>query len=155
MSIQGLSHVVIRVRDMDESIDFYTKHFGWTKIFDDLFEGPDFSRSVGQDNARVRAVGGTISYLRVEFVETSWTPKEPAGEGVGLGCLTFQASDIQAVYDKMIADDVTVSGEPQEVQGTKLYFAWDPNGQKIEIVEYSDQGDAWGGPGQGSHPLLK
>lgn len=143
--ITGVSHVSINVADMDRSIEFYQRVFGWEQLFDERMEGPGFEAITGVPGANGRACGGRIRDIRVELMCFNFTPREPPRLGLGLRVLSLQVDDADAAYAEVRAAGVTPASEPVELFGTRMFFVIDPDGQGIEMVEYIAGGPAWGG----------
>jgi catechol 2,3-dioxygenase-like lactoylglutathione lyase family enzyme len=146
-TMRGLSHVFLSVADVDRSIAFYTDVFGWEPLFDETLDGPEFEAVVGVDAARCRSVGGRVGDLRLEFVDNNWTPKTPPANGLGLRGLSFEVSDAQAAWEACEAMGVTTEGPPHETFGCVIFFLRDPDGQRLEMVQYLEGTKAWGGEG--------
>ena len=143
--ISGVSHVSINVADMDRSIEFYRRVFGWEQLFDEQMEGPGFEAITGVPGAAGRACGGRIRDIRVELMCFNFTPQEPPGAGLGLRVLSLQVDDADAAYRDLRSSGVRIACEPVDLYGTRMFFVIDPDGQGIEIVQYIPGGPAWGG----------
>ena len=125
--ITGIAHIAVTVKDMAESIQFYTKALGFTKAFD--FRYP---------------VTGEpwIEYLSVssgQFVELFYggTEENPWNDNlIGFNHLCLQVDDI---YDlvRMIRDaGYPIDSEPVQGLDDNLQ-AWirDPNSIRIELIQ--------------------
>lgn len=149
---QGLSHVVIHVSDMDRSKVFYKTLFDWEEMFDMAFEGEGIDSVTSREQAYCRSVGGSIGYLRLELVQTNWDCNPVAKDALGLTVLTFQVSDADEAYAECCRLGLEPESPPSELLGCRIFFIFDPDGQKLEIVQYLAHTEAWGG--EGPHPLL-
>ena len=143
--ITGVSHVSINVADMDRSIEFYTRVFGWEQLFDEHMEGPSFEAITRVPDAAGRACGGRIRDIRVELMCFNFTPQEPPSAGLGLRVLSLEVDDADAAYRELCAAGVRPASEPLDLHGTRMFFVVDPDGQGIEMVQYIAGGPAWGG----------
>lgn len=137
--IKEIAHVGITVRDMEESLRFYTQALGFQRAFD--FRHP--------------ATGAPwIVYLSIgpgQFVELFYdgTEENPWRDAlIGFNHLCFAVDDINASVQRVRDAGYEIDSEPQ--QGVDLNWqAWtkDPNGIRIElmqIVEGSPQSKFYG-----------
>lgn len=145
---EGLSHVFMHVSDIDRTVRFYTEVFGFEQLFDETLEGPEFEAVVGVPGAVCRSVGGRVGDLRLEFVDASWLAKTPVSEGLGLAGMSFQVSDALEAQRRCESLGVKTSGPPHETFGSRIFFLEDPDGQRLEMVEYPAGSIAWAGEGR-------
>ena len=120
-------HTMIRVLDLDKSMDFYKRAFGL-----DLAQRFDFDDF-------------TLAYLRndeSEFeIELTWNhgQEEPYTHGSGYGHVALSVEDCEAEHDRLVAEGLDPNPVKQmEHDGQKLarfFFVQDPDGYKIEVVE--------------------
>lgn len=151
--LHGLSHIFLNVSDIDRSKRFYRDVFGWQELFDDEMGGPEFEAVVGQPGAAGRTTGGRIGDLRLEMTDMNWQSKAPWTETVGLAGFTFEVADAVKAWEDCTRMGVPTSGRPHEVWGCSIFFLEDPDGQRIEIVQYHGGTAAWGG--EGGRPELR
>jgi catechol 2,3-dioxygenase-like lactoylglutathione lyase family enzyme len=144
VDVLGVSHVSIYVSDMDRSLRFYRDVFGFEVIFDDPIEGAGLSKMAGAET-QGRAVGGRIGDLRVELLQLSHVPNKMRPPGLGLAVLSLHVPNADAAYRAVRALGYRCRSEPTDVIGTRMFFALDPDGQGIEMVEYPAGSAAWGG----------
>ncbi|MBT4932094.1 MAG: lactoylglutathione lyase [Rhodospirillaceae bacterium] len=126
-----LLHTMIRVLDLDKSIDFYCRHLGMKLMRRTDYPGGEFTLAfVGYGDETTHAV--------VELTH-NWGQSEPYEIGGGFGHLAIAVPDIYGACDGMRAEGVTISREPGPMQhGTSVIaFIEDPDGYKIELVEKS------------------
>lgn len=124
-----LLHTMIRVLDLDKSINFYTRYLGMTLQRRSDFPGGKFTLAfIGY--------GEEESHTVVELTH-NWEQTEPYDIGNGFGHLAIAVPDIFAVCDQMRADGVSITREPGPMKhGTRnIAFIEDPDGYKIELVE--------------------
>ena len=143
--ITGVSHVSINVTDMERSVDYYHRTFGWEQLFEEQMEGAAFEAITGVRGASGRACGGRIRDIRVELMCFNFTPPAPPGAGLGLRVLSLQVDDADAAYRDLRGSGVKLASAPVDLHGTRMFFVIDPDGQGIEMVEYVRGGPAWGG----------
>ena len=120
-------HTMIRVLDLDKSMDFYKRAFGL-----DLAQRFDFDDF-------------TLAYLRndeSEFeIELTWNhgQEEPYTHGSGYGHVAVSVDDCETEHDRIAAEGLNPNPVKQMVHdGQKLarfFFIEDPDGYKIEVVE--------------------
>jgi len=126
-----LMHTMIRVLDMDKSIDFYCRHLGMKLMRRTDYPGGEFTLAfVGYGDEETHAV--------VELTH-NWGQSDPYDIGSGFGHLAIAVPDIYGACDGMRTEGVTISREPGPMQhGTSVIaFIEDPDGYKIELVERS------------------
>jgi lactoylglutathione lyase len=124
--IQGFDHMQMEVRDLEESIEFYRRHFG--------FE----IHQVGVRMARRWAIVGTRgSFLALHEDKAKATQ---AAAGIRITHFGLVTGDFLGTRAQLA--DAGVRLEPDEVieyEGSRSFYFFDPNGYKIEISE------VWGG----------
>jgi catechol 2,3-dioxygenase-like lactoylglutathione lyase family enzyme len=121
--VQGISHVELRVRNLDESAKFYVNLLGLER------------RSVIPPSAKTCECGATTdsgSYFSIVLAEGL-----PNGVPVsGVDHVSFAVStddDVIAVYEKARTRQVPAT-EPRMYDGHYQTFIFDPNGYKIEVI---------------------
>ncbi|MCQ1060042.1 lactoylglutathione lyase [Photobacterium sp. DNB23_23_1] len=121
-------HTMIRVTDLDKSIEFYTKILGMKVL--NRFENTEYRYSlvfVGYEEN-----GATI--------ELTYNWDTDAYElGNAFGHLALGVDDIYAACDKIKAQGGNVSREPGPMLGgtTHIAFVKDPDGYAIELIQTS------------------
>lgn len=119
-------HTSITVKDMDETISFYTTHIGLKLLG---------RREITENNAEVAIL--TDEEHRSEIELTYWRGKGSYEEGDQLDHLAFEVEDLDAVIEKMKKEGVEVAREPYKLKGgvRRIAFIKDPNGIWIELIE--------------------
>lgn len=123
------AHTMIRVKDLDTSIAFYRDKLGLDLI--EHFELP------GAD--------ATLAFLKdpKSGMEIELTYNHDGRDydiGTGFGHLAFFVESVDAKYDELSAKDVPFSLKPKTMKnGTRIAFADDPTGYKIEFIEDGDR----------------
>jgi lactoylglutathione lyase len=120
-------HVMIRVLDLDRSIDFYTKQLGMTLRTRKDFESGRFTLAfVGYDG---------VEGFEVELTH-NWDQKEPYEKGTGYGHLALAVPDIYAACERLAAAGVSIPRPPGPMKhgGSVIAFIEDPDGYKIELI---------------------
>ncbi|MGZ9058908.1 MAG: lactoylglutathione lyase [Burkholderiaceae bacterium] len=123
-----LLHTMLRVGDMQRSIDFYTKSMGMQLLR--TTDRPDQKYSlafVGYDDESEQAV----IELTYNYGVTSYDL------GSGFGHIAIGVDDIHGVCERVKAAGALVTREPGPVKGgtTVIAFVQDPDGYKIELIQ--------------------
>lgn len=128
MSFQFL-HTMIRVKDLEASLDFYTRHLGMQVLRRKDY--PD-----GRFTLAFVGYGPEESNTVVELTH-NWDQAEPYTQGSGFGHLALGVPDIYATCDGLRADGVKITREPGPMKHgtTVIAFIEDPDGYKIELIE--------------------
>lgn len=124
-----LLHTMIRVRDLDRSLDFYTRLLGMNLIRKNDYPGGKFSLAfVGYGNEETDTV--------VELTH-NWDQAEDYDLGTGFGHLAIGVKDAYAACEKLEAAGVNVPRPAGPMKGgtTVIAFVDDPDGYKIELVQ--------------------
>jgi lactoylglutathione lyase len=124
-------HTMIRVRDLDKSLDFYTRLLGMRLLRKKDYPSGNFTLAfVGYDDE----TDGTV----VELTH-NWGQEEPYEMGSGFGHLALAVPDIYATCERLEAEGVPIPrpAGPMAHGGAVIAFIEDPDGYKIELVERS------------------
>jgi len=122
-------HTMIRVRDLDASIDFYTRHLGMKVLRrSDYPEGKFTLVFVGYGDEKDNTV--------IELTH-NWDQDGAYDLGDAFGHLAIAVPDIYAVCDGMEKEGVSISRKPGPMKHgtTVIAFIEDPDGYKIELIE--------------------
>lgn len=122
----GLAHGGISTRDMEKSIDFYTRLLGGRVIME--IEEPK----------------GTPWIVAVQFPDGSCVelfhprPEQfPLGTALGRNHLAFRVEDIQALYRLLLDEGVPVTVVPRVARdGNLQMWCTDPNNYPVEFLQY-------------------
>ncbi|MFQ5958017.1 MAG: lactoylglutathione lyase [Alphaproteobacteria bacterium] len=124
-----LLHTMIRVRDLDKSLDFYTRLLGMNLLWKNDYPSGEFTLAfVGYGDAENNAV--------IELTH-NWGQKEPYDLGSGFGHLAIGVPDIYATCNQLEAEGVSIPRPPGPMKhgGSVIAFVEDPDGYKIELIE--------------------
>ena len=124
-------HTMIRVRDLDASLAFYTGLLGMTLLRRQDYPGGRFTLAfVGYGEE----AGNTVLELT-----HNWDQAEPYEIGSGFGHLALGVPDIYATCDALRQAGVTITREPGPMKHgtTVIAFLRDPDGYAIELIERS------------------
>jgi lactoylglutathione lyase len=122
-----LLHTSITVKNMDESIAFYTTRLGMTLIS---------RREIKQNNAEIAFLGIDGTDHRIEL--TWWKDKKDYSEGDQLDHIAFGVSGLADVVRDLKAKGVEIAKEPYALGTSQIAFIKDPNGIWLELVEKKD-----------------
>ncbi len=121
-------HTMIRVRNLDESVAFYTGLLGMKELRrNDVPDGKYTLAFVGYGDEATHTVLELTYNYGVEAYD----------QGTAFGHLALGVPDIYAAVDKLRAAGVKITREPGPVKFGKTVIAFieDPNGYKIELIE--------------------
>ncbi len=130
-------HTMIRVGDLQRSIDFYTKVLGMKLLR--TSDNPEYKYTLA-----FVGYGSNPEHAELELTY-NWGVDhyEP---GTAYGHLAISADDIVAACGKVRANGGNVTREPGPVKGgtTVIAFVTDPDGYKIELIERPDHAHSGG-----------
>ncbi len=124
-------HTMIRVRDMDKSIDFYTRLLGMKELKRKDFPSGKFTLAfVGYGEEKDNTV--------VELTH-NWDQEKSYDLGDGFGHLAIAVPDIYGSCKQLEAEGINIPRQPGPMKhgGSVIAFIEDPDGYKIELVERS------------------
>ena len=121
-------HTMLRVRDLEKSVQFYTKYLGMKELR---------RREVPEGNYTLCFVGYGDDANNTELELTYNWGKTDYEPGTAFGHLAFGVPDIYATCEDLRAAGVRIAREPGPVQfgTTVIAFIEDPDGYKIELIE--------------------
>lgn len=124
-----LLHTMIRVMDMDKSIDFYTRHMGMK-----LLRRKDYP--TGKFTLAFVGYGDEEDHSVIELTH-NWGREEPYEIGTAFGHLAIGVADIYGTCDALAKEGVKIPrpAGPMAHGGSVIAFVEDPDGYKIELVE--------------------
>jgi lactoylglutathione lyase len=122
-------HTMVRVLDLDKSIDFYTRLLGMK-----LMRRADYPS--GEFTLAFVGYGDEDSSAVIELTH-NWGRKEPYEIGAGFGHIAIGVPDIHGVCDQLSKEGVKIPRPPGPMKhgGSVIAFVEDPDGYKIELIE--------------------
>lgn len=122
-------HTMIRVGNLQRSIDFYTQLLGMTLLR--TLERPEQKYSL----AYLGYQGGNPDQAELELTYNHGT--EAYDIGNAFGHIAIGVEDCYATCEKIRAGGGTISREAGPVQGgtTIIAFVVDPDGYKVELIQ--------------------
>jgi lactoylglutathione lyase len=118
-------HTMVRVTDLDESIDFYCTKLGLREMR--RYENEDgrftlvFLSAPGDEKAQIE-----LTY--------NWDPEEYTG-GRNFGHLAYQVDDIYALCEKLMDAGVVINRPPRD---GRMAFVRSPDSISIELLQKGD-----------------
>ncbi|MGB5490189.1 MAG: VOC family protein [Woeseiaceae bacterium] len=118
-------HTMVRVRDLEASLDFYCKHLGLVELRRHDSEQGRFTliflAAPGDEDAQVE-----LTY--------NWDPEE-YGEGRNFGHLAYRVDDIYALCQKLMDAGITINRPPRDGH---MAFVRSPDNISIELLQKGD-----------------
>ncbi len=126
-----LLHAMIRVRDLERSIDFYTRLFGMK-----LLRRKDYP--TGKFTNVFVGYGDEGSHTVVELTH-NWGRAEPYEHGGAFGHLAVAVPDVYRACERLGAAGVKITRPAGPMKDSDLHIAFveDPDGYKIELIQRS------------------
>ena len=131
MSEARLLHTMLRVKDLDRSVEFYTKLLGMKELR--RREVPD-----GKYTLSFVGYGDETSSAVVELTY-NWDQKDGYDIGTGFGHLAVGLPDVYKACEDLRKGGAKITREPGPVKfgTTVIAFVEDPDGYKVELVQRS------------------
>lgn len=124
-----MAHTMIRVRDLEKSLDFYTRLLGMQVLRQKDYPGGRFTNTfIGY--------GPEESHTVIEMTH-NWDQNEPYDMGSGWGHLALEVPDVYATCALLEENGAQITRPPGPMKhGTRVIaFIQDPDGYKIELLE--------------------
>jgi lactoylglutathione lyase len=122
-------HTMIRVFDLEKSLDFYSRLLGMQVIR---------KREVPEGRYSLAFVGyGPEESSTVIELTHNWDQKEPYALGSAFGHLAIGVADVYATCEKLGKAGVKITrpAGPVKFGTTVIAFIEDPDGYKIELIQ--------------------
>lgn len=116
-------HTMVRVTDIDASLDFYVNKLGLKEVR--RKEVPQ-----GRYTLIFLAAPGQDGVAEVELTY-NWDP-EPYGEGRNFGHLAFEVEDIYATCERLQASGITINRPPRDGY---MAFVRSPDNISVELLQ--------------------
>ncbi|WFC12559.1 lactoylglutathione lyase [Aeromonas salmonicida] len=130
-------HTMLRVGDLQRSIDFYTRVLGMKLL----------RKSENSEYKYTLAFVGYSDEKDEAVIELTYNWGVSEYElGSAYGHIALEADDIYATCDALRAAGAKITREPGPVKGgtTVIAFVEDPDGYKIELIAKKDAGSGLG-----------
>ena len=128
-----LLHTMIRVFDLDASLNFYQNILGMQ-----LLRKNDYTD--GRFTLAFLGYGDESENTVIELTH-NWDQKEPYEQGTAFGHLAIEADDIFGVCEGIRQKGGQIIREPGPMKfgNTIIAFVADPDGYKIELIQKGTQ----------------
>jgi lactoylglutathione lyase len=130
-------HTMLRVGDLQRSIDFYTKVLGMKLLR--TSDNPEYKYTLA-----FLGYGTNPDHAELELTYNYGVDKYEMG--TAYGHIAISADDIYSACESVRANGGNVTREPGPVKGgtTVIAFVTDPDGYKIELIERKDEASGAG-----------
>jgi len=122
-------HTMVRVSDIDQSLDFYCNKLGMKEVRRTESEQGRFTLiflAASEDEAAGREVKAPLVELTY-----NWDPEEYRG-GRNFGHLAYEVDDIYATCQSLMDSGVTINRPPRD---GRMAFIRSPDGISIELLQ--------------------
>ena len=121
-----LLHTMIRVKDIEQSLDFYTK----------LLE-MEITEKRRLEDCWLYFLTDKNSNQQIELTYNDETPENGYETGSGFGHFAFGVDSMEEFTNKLTSLGYSYLYEPFDLtgKGSKIAFIKDPDGYEIEIIE--------------------
>jgi len=126
-----LDHTMVRVEDLEESLDWYRRHLGWERK--DRWEADTFTNVyIGPEDAHEEAAMLELTYNHGDHTYES---------GDAWGHVALRVGDVYDAYERLVESGVEDYRDPDSCGGGYA-FVTDPDGHEVELIE-RDAGTDW------------
>jgi lactoylglutathione lyase len=122
-------HTMVRITDIDQSLDFYCNKLGMKEVRRVTNEGGRYTLiflAGPDDEARGKAEKSPLLELTY-----NWDP-EAYGEGRNFGHLAYEVDDIYATCDRLMKAGVTINRPPRD---GRMAFVRSPDNISFELLQ--------------------
>ena len=122
-------HTMVRVKDLEKSLDFYTRLLGM-----ELLRRMDFPE--GKFTLAFVGYGPEDTHAVVELTH-NWDQVEPYDIGTGYGHIALGVRDIHGICRELADAGAKIPRPPGPMKHgtTHIAFVEDPDGYKIELID--------------------
>jgi len=127
-------HTMIRVKDLDKSLDFYTRLLGMTLL--KRYEYPE-----GRFTLAFVGYGPEDTHATIELTH-NWDQDVPYDLGNGFGHVALGVRNIYETCAELAANGAQIPrpAGPMKHGTTVIAFVEDPDGYKIELIDLDTLG---------------
>ncbi|MFC5585942.1 lactoylglutathione lyase [Nitratireductor kimnyeongensis] len=122
-------HTMVRVKDIDESLDFYCNKLGLTEVRRSENEKGRYTLvflAAPADQGRAKEEQAPLVELTY-----NWDPERYEG-GRNFGHLAYEVDDIYALCDRLMKAGITINRPPRD---GRMAFVRSPDGISIELLQ--------------------
>jgi lactoylglutathione lyase len=126
---ERLLHIMLRITDLDRSVDFYTRLLGMQVISQREHRKNQFTQVY-------LGYGTDENAIALELVY-NWSHEEPYQQGDAFGHIAIEVSGINALCNRLAAEGVKMPRPPRSQRhgNTIVAFIEDPDGYAIELIQ--------------------
>lgn len=138
--VTGFDHTRVYVSDMARSRAFYEQVLDFEVYFENPRQDSAGIKEIfKRPSAAVHLTFGRIAGHIVELIKVlDDDPPRAPEQHVGGSGFTVTVADIESARANALAAGATILCDVVEVKGTKLFFVADPDGARIELIQYAD-----------------
>lgn len=126
-------HTMVRVRDVDESLDFYCNKMGMVETRRKEFEEARFTLIfLAGSKDKARAESENSPELELTY---NWDPEEFEGSSRNWGHLAFKVDNIYETCQRLMDAGVTINRPPRD---GRMAFVKSPDEISIELLQEGD-----------------
>jgi lactoylglutathione lyase len=125
-------HTMVRVTDVDKSLDFYCNKLGMTEVRRVESEQGRFTLIFLASSDDVES--GKASRAPLVELTYNWDPETYTG-GRNFGHLAYEVDDIYALCDRLMKAGVTINRPPRD---GRMAFIRSPDNISIELLQKGD-----------------
>jgi lactoylglutathione lyase len=118
-------HTMVRVANLEQSLDFYCNKLGLTELHRNSNEGGRFTLVF------LAAPGDSEAQVELTY---NWDPEKYTG-GRNFGHLAYEVDDIYAACQKLLDSGVTINRPPRD---GRMAFVRSPDEISIELLQKGD-----------------
>lgn len=119
-------HTMIRIKDLDKSLDFFIKHLG-------LIETRRFEVPAGKFSLIFLATEPEAAEIELTH---NWHSEEEYTVGRNFGHLAFEVDDIYALCEQLMAAGITINRPPR---CGHMAFVKSPDNISIELLQKGER----------------
>lgn len=139
----GIHHVGVTVKSLDRSLAFYHEVLGLEPEMVFESEGPDASRALDVEDAKLTIAFLPLGSAVLELIEYHTDRDEVYNRrncDVGAAHVCFEVDDIHEAYQKIVEMGVDVVADPLLIEtgplaGCQFLYFRDPDGITLELFE--------------------
>ncbi len=122
----ALLHTMIRVKDIQKSLDFYTRMFDM-----------EIESKRRLEDCWLYFLTDKETGMQIELTYNDETPENGYNIGTGFGHFAFSVESMNEFTKKLEANGYEYLYEPFDLngKGSKIAFIQDPDGYEIELIE--------------------
>ena len=120
--IKGLHHVAVRTTDIERAAKFYGEVLGFEEVLRLHFEGGDYLIQMVRGGSMVELFGGG-------------KPATEDRQEVGFTHVALTVDSVDREYERLKGLGCEFYVLPQTVQGIRCAFFYDPDGNRLELIE--------------------